>query len=71
MISTEQPKLTKARVERICQNSSTWHIGFGRIIQRGEQYLRVKAGGLSDFGVCVECVAREQASVEPQNLKSE
>lgn len=70
MTSTEQPKLTKARVERVCQ-SSTWHIGCGRIIQPGEQYLRVKAGGLSDFGVCVQCVAREQASVEPQNLKSE
>lgn len=60
--SSSQPKLTTARVERICQNS-VWHPGCGRLIRRGEQYLRVNAPGLGDFGVCGRCVAREQVSV--------
>ncbi len=59
MKSTEQPKMTTARVERVCQ-SSAWHVGCGRLIKPGEKYLRVLAPGLSDFGVCAECAAQGQ-----------
>ena len=59
MKSTEPPKLTTARVQRICQ-SSVWHSRCGRLIQPGEKYLRVSAPGLSNFGVCSRCAAQGQ-----------
>jgi hypothetical protein len=47
-------KPSTARVERRCTNTTS-HPGCGRWIKKGEQYHKVKTGGIGDFVICTWC----------------